>query len=210
MSTDRDVTRIVRSWLQTDEQESADRVLDAVLDRLDTTPQRRAMPWPVRRFPTMNKAFTFGIAAAVVVLVAFLGLNVFQASNVGDDSPAPDPTPVPARSAEAIPLEQTTLSAGTYTTDDAFAVPITFDVPSGWIACAASSREPAVCAEEARAALSMLRVENVFVRGVGHLSLPNNGQVAFKIASALAELDLFETRGTPAASSLEIAKNVLP
>ena len=55
-----------------------------------------------------------------------------------------------------------------------------------------------------------LQVENVFVRGIGHLSLPNNGQVAFRIASALAELDPFETPGTPAATSLEIAKNVLP
>ena len=52
MSTDRDTTRIVRSWLQTDEHESADRVLDAVLDQLDTTPQRRATWWPARRFPT--------------------------------------------------------------------------------------------------------------------------------------------------------------
>ena len=35
------------------------------------------------------------------------------------------------------------------------------------------------------------------VSGVGHLSMPNNGQVAFKISSALAELDPFETRRTP-------------
>ena len=51
MSTDRDTTRIVRSWLQTDEYESADHVLDAVLDRLDTTPQRRSTWWPARRLP---------------------------------------------------------------------------------------------------------------------------------------------------------------
>ena len=37
MSTDRNPTRIVRSWLRSDEHESADRVLDAVLDQLDTT-----------------------------------------------------------------------------------------------------------------------------------------------------------------------------
>jgi triacylglycerol lipase len=55
-----------------------------------------------------------------------------------------------------------------------------------------------------------LQVENVLVQGVGHLSLPNNGQVAFRIASALAELDPFETRRTPAATSLEVAKKVLP
>lgn len=40
MSTDRDTTRIVRSWLEMDESDCADRVLGAVLDRLDTTPQR--------------------------------------------------------------------------------------------------------------------------------------------------------------------------
>ncbi len=49
MSTDRDVTRIVRSWLHEDAYEDADRVLDLVLDQLDTTPQRRATWWPVRR-----------------------------------------------------------------------------------------------------------------------------------------------------------------
>jgi triacylglycerol lipase len=38
-----------------------------------------------------------------------------------------------------------------------------------------------------------LSVRNVAVRGVGHLSLPNNASVAFTIASALTELDPFET-----------------
>jgi pimeloyl-ACP methyl ester carboxylesterase len=50
--------------------------------------------------------------------------------------------------------------------------------------------------ENARLEHPDLQVENVFVRGVGHLSMPNNGQVAFRITSALAELDPFETRGT--------------
>ena len=51
MSTERDLTRVVRSWMRDDEYESADRVLDAVLDALDATPQRRATSWPVRRLP---------------------------------------------------------------------------------------------------------------------------------------------------------------
>jgi triacylglycerol lipase len=55
-----------------------------------------------------------------------------------------------------------------------------------------------------------LEVDNVGVRGVGHLSMPNNGQVAFRIASALAELDPFETRRTSARPSVGDAKNVLP
>jgi hypothetical protein len=42
-----------------------------------------------------------------------------------------------------------------------------------------------------------LSVRNVAVRGVGHLSLPSNSSVAFTIASALTELDPFETSETP-------------
>jgi triacylglycerol lipase len=34
-----------------------------------------------------------------------------------------------------------------------------------------------------------LNVENIAVRGVGHLSMPNNGRIAFTIARALCELD---------------------
>ena len=42
-----------------------------------------------------------------------------------------------------------------------------------------------------------LSVRNVAVQGVGHLSLANNSSVAFTIASALAELDPFESPGPP-------------
>jgi triacylglycerol lipase len=55
-----------------------------------------------------------------------------------------------------------------------------------------------------------LQVRNVPVPGVGHLSMPNNGQVAFKISSALAELDPFETRRTAVRLSLGLAKNDYP
>lgn len=76
MSTDRDTTRIVRSWLRTEENESADRVLGAVLDRLDTTPQRRATRRTVRRRSTMSMTLKFGLAAAVVAVAAFIGINL--------------------------------------------------------------------------------------------------------------------------------------
>ena len=43
MSTDRDVNRIVRSWLEEGVSALPDRVLDTVLDQLPATPQRRAL-----------------------------------------------------------------------------------------------------------------------------------------------------------------------
>jgi pimeloyl-ACP methyl ester carboxylesterase len=42
-----------------------------------------------------------------------------------------------------------------------------------------------------------LSVRNIAVSGVGHLSMPNNSSIAFTIASALTELDPFETPRDP-------------
>ena len=101
MSTDRDTTRIVRSWLRTDEHESADRVLDAVLEALDTTPQRRA-GWPAWRTPTMNRFLAIGLGAAAVVVVLLLG-SQFLGSSTGLGGPGveatPEPTPSPSAGA---------------------------------------------------------------------------------------------------------------
>lgn len=96
MSTDRDTTRIVRSWLRTEEHESADRVLDTVLARLDTTQQRRATWWPVRRFSTMNTTLKIGLAAAVVAVAVLIGINYLAEPSVGGPGPAePTPTATP-------------------------------------------------------------------------------------------------------------------
>jgi len=98
MSTDRDTTRIVRSWLRAEENESADRVLGTVLDRLDTTAQRRATWWPARRLSTMNTTLKFGLAAAVVAVAALIGINYLAAPRVGGPGPAEsasEPTPSP-------------------------------------------------------------------------------------------------------------------
>ena len=84
MSTDRDTTRIVRSWLKTDEYESADRVLGAVLDQLDTTPQRRATWWTAWASPFMNTTtMRVGIGAAALLALGYLGLQLLPGSNAG-------------------------------------------------------------------------------------------------------------------------------
>jgi hypothetical protein len=92
MSTDRDTTRIVRSWLTVEENESADRVLGAVLDRLDATPQRRTTSWSTRRFPDMNTMMKYGLGAvAAVAAVALVGVVALN-GNVGA-APLPSETP---------------------------------------------------------------------------------------------------------------------
>jgi hypothetical protein len=94
MSSDRETTRRVRSWLEAGVTTIPDRVLDAVLDRVPTTPQRRPL-WPVRRIAEMRSfAKLGGLAAAVIVVVA--GSVVILGGGFGRDlTGAPSPLPTP-------------------------------------------------------------------------------------------------------------------
>ncbi len=139
MSTDRDTTRIVRSWLRTEENESADRVLGTVLDRLDATPQRRATWWPVRRSTHMNNALRLGLAAAAVVVTAVVGLTLFgPGANVGrpglDDPPtAPSSTPMPTATPVPRIPDSENLEGGTYQANPFIPVDVLVTVPDGWM-----------------------------------------------------------------------------
>jgi hypothetical protein len=139
MSTERDVTRIVRSWLRTDEHESADRVLDEVLARLDATPQHRAW-WPVRRSAEMNTYAKLAIAAVAVVVVAVVGINLVSGSGGRSGSaasPSPTPTPTPTPSPSGSPAAgfppSGELAVGRHSMTLA-GVPLSIGVPtSGWV-----------------------------------------------------------------------------
>lgn len=102
MSAERDTTRIVRSWLRTDEHESADRVLDTVLTLLDATPQRRSR-WPARRIADMNLYAKLAIVAAAVLVVAVIGMNMLPAGGRVGGGPAATPTPTPTPSPTPTP-----------------------------------------------------------------------------------------------------------
>jgi hypothetical protein len=136
MSAERDMTRIVRSWLQVDEHESADRVLDIVLDLVDTTPQRRS-PWPVRRIDVMNTYAKFAIAAAAVLVVALVGYNLLPSSGavggpVARPSPSVSPSPTPSPTPTGSAVWRSSLETGTYHAI-MNGTPMTFTLPSdGW------------------------------------------------------------------------------
>ena len=76
MSTDRETTRIVRSWMDEGVTALPDRVLDAVLDQIPATPQRRAS-WLARRSPFMSNALRVVVAVAAVLVVALIGIQLF-------------------------------------------------------------------------------------------------------------------------------------
>ena len=134
MSSDRDLTPTVRSWLHEDAHEDASRVLDLVLDEIETTPQHRAW-WLARRFPIMNSnAFRLGIAAAAVIVIAFVGFRFLPGPGSFGGPPAPTPTPTVAPSATPLPqLEgQASLAAGRYRVDPLLPVSVSIQVPKGW------------------------------------------------------------------------------
>ena len=127
MSTDRDVTRIVRSWLEEGVTALPDRVLDAVLDQVPATRQRRAW-WPARRLPQMNTPIRIAMALAAVVVLAVIGVNLIARSGgVGGIGAPPSPTPSPSPAPTLPPSGL--LAPGTY--QSAF---MTFTLPAGWSA----------------------------------------------------------------------------
>jgi hypothetical protein len=96
-TSDREIERIVRSWLTEGTTRLPDRVLDAVLDEVPSTPQRRAW-WPAWRFDTMSNAMRIAIAAAAVLVVALIAIYVLPGGNNGIGNPAATPTPSPTPS----------------------------------------------------------------------------------------------------------------
>lgn len=83
MSTDQDIARRLRTWLREHGDDDPGPVVDRVLDRIDWIPQRRP-GWLARRFTLMkDNRIRFGIAAAVVLVAAFLGMRFLPTDGGG-------------------------------------------------------------------------------------------------------------------------------
>jgi hypothetical protein len=159
MSTDRDTTRAVRSWLEEGVTALPDRVLDGVLDQLPATRQRRS-PWRGFTFGGVSRSVRFAIATAAVV-IAILGFEVAPGiiGTIGG-KPSPSPSPVPTAQPSPTEPSETPLAPGTYSLEG-FPVATSFTVPEGWIRCATSPLEQGVCPVTGDGAVSILIVTNV-------------------------------------------------
>jgi hypothetical protein len=127
-----DFDRTARTWLEDGPSQLSDRVLQAALDEIHVTRQRRS--WgPARRFRAMNNAMKLAIAAAAVAVVAVAGFSLIP----GDRQGSPSATPSPSSSPSASPVSfdghiQGALEPGAYALDYHAPVRITFTVPAGW------------------------------------------------------------------------------
>ena len=140
-TSDRDVDRAIRSWLHEDRHEDVSRLAGAVLDQVDTIPQRRATWWAARRTPIMNKMLGFGLAAAAVVIALVVGAQLFGSGGRGGVGGGPAATPEPSV-AEPTPLPTPqsdpdgVLAPGIYVMHPLLApndsLAVTLTVPDGW------------------------------------------------------------------------------
>jgi hypothetical protein len=134
MSSDRDVTRIVRAWLEEGVTRLPDPVLDQVLDQLPATRQRRRS-WQAWRNILVSNPLKIATASAVALAVFVIGIGLYvgQSGGLGAGLGGVDPaaaTPSPTPEPKALP--DGTLEPGRYVIDEPFPVRITIDVPDGW------------------------------------------------------------------------------
>lgn len=143
-ASDPNVDRVIRSWLHEDRHEDASRVAGAVLDLLDTTPQRRIQWLPARRLPLMNKFVSVGLGAAAVVVALVIGIQVLRppaSGGVGSApsaSPSPSPTPTPAPTASTKPVWSPLAPAPLTQAFTSKVHGISMSYPEGWIVRAAT------------------------------------------------------------------------
>ena len=140
MNMNRDFDRLTSSWLAAGPTELNDRVLEAALDEVHLTNQRRrtTVPW---RIPTLSTPQRIAAAIAIVAIVGVAGLNLFRGSDVAAPTPSPTTSPSTSPSATAISASRTfpgaagPLAAGAYRAGAPFLLPnLTFDVPTKWTA----------------------------------------------------------------------------
>ena len=136
MSADRDVTPIVRTWLQDGVTSLPDHVLDRVFDQVPAIRQERG-GLVGRRNPAMQNALKLALAAAAVIAVVVAGLNLVprpDSAVVGPpSSPAPPKSSMPTLS---VPVRTEMFPGG-------FEEP-TFSVlrPPGWYMCCSGTSGP--------------------------------------------------------------------
>ncbi len=91
MTDDRELDRLLVAFLATGTDELADRVIDAALDQIDHTHQRRPLRAP-RRFPPMTSPIRLATAAVIGVLAVGGALYVIQPGKPAIGGPGPTPS----------------------------------------------------------------------------------------------------------------------
>jgi hypothetical protein len=110
MTGERDFDRLAQAWLELGPDEAPDRVVAAVLQAAQTTPQaRRPIRWPLLRNDKMTRLPVLATVAATIVIVVG-GLLLISRPNdrgVGAPSASPSPSASPAAAPLNLALRST-------------------------------------------------------------------------------------------------------
>jgi hypothetical protein len=194
--TEDDFDRTAWLWLEDGPTVLSDRALQAALDEIHVTRQRRA--WrPARWVFDMNITIRFAIGAAAVVLVAVIGFNFFPSGSGVGGGPAATPTlaPTPTRTPIPLPLHPRTLvisEPGTYVIDDPFPIPVTISLSPGWVGKVGG--QYAAYLDKPSAAIAFSLSQRIYAdpcTGRGFLD-PQPGPTVDDLASALGSLPGFD------------------
>ena len=106
MTDERDFDRLARAWLELGSDEAPDRVLAAVLQAVEVTPQvRRPLRWPIWRSFKMNRVSQAAGAVGVLAIVVIGGgLLLNQRDQPAAGGPATTATPSAAPTASPSPI----------------------------------------------------------------------------------------------------------
>jgi hypothetical protein len=139
MTARRDPDRLIEAYFDDGPTQLPDRSYDAVRSEIDHTRQRVVFgPW---RNPRVSKVTRFAIAAAVIAVIAVVGINLLPGSGGIGGPPAPSPSPSPSPSRTPAPAQLPTtpgeaLAAGTYYIESrgqTAVTRLTFSLPAGWV-----------------------------------------------------------------------------
>ena len=104
MTTERDFDRLARAWLELGPDEAPDRVVAAVLQAAETTPQvRRRVGWSIWRSFHMTRLPIVATVVAALVVVIGGGMLFMRSNEHGVGGPTASPTPTSSAAAAAIP-----------------------------------------------------------------------------------------------------------
>ncbi len=143
MRPEPDITRVVRSWLDEGVDRMPDRVLDSVLERVPTTPQRR----PVRsawRLPFMITSPRLAALAACLLVASVAAFALIARPAPVASSPSPSASPsssfAPASSPSIAPSQPPSngvqaigvMAPGQYRVEAPFSLPFQITFPTPW------------------------------------------------------------------------------
>ena len=134
MTAHNDLDRQLTDFLRDGPDELPYQSFDAVRDRTEQTGQRVVIgPW---RFPEMNRIVTIGLGAAAVVVLLFVGAQLFGSPSGGTGAPGGEPTATadPTASPEPSPSPPPPLTQSFTSTQHGISV----SYPEGWTAQAAT------------------------------------------------------------------------